>query len=132
MPKINVDFTGVDDVIKPLPAGVYTMKVTETELTETANGKGEKVVVTLEVSDPDSPQNGRKVFDHISTKMLTNLKRLALSCGLTPGADGLDVSDLVGCTARVQVKTRTYQDKETNETKETSSVAKYLIPGDER
>lgn len=126
MPKINVNFDEVPDKMEPVPAGVYVMLVKEAEIQPTKDGKSEKVVVTLSVDDESSPHNGRMVFDHISLKMPINLKQLAKSAGLNPGADGLEVSDLVGKHVKVRVKARAYRDAETGETRETSAVAEYM------
>lgn len=127
MPRIATNFNDVPDEIKPLDPGIYTMVVRSANIEPTKDGKGEKVVVELEVDDETSPNKGRKCFDHLSLKLPIGLKRLAKSCGINPGAQGLDLEDLIGKIAKVRVKTRTYKDAETQEVRETSSVAEYMF-----
>lgn len=127
MPKIAVNFDDVPDQILPIEPGVYTAMVESASVEATKDGKGEKVVVEMKIDDEANPNHGRKIFDHISTKMLTNLKRLAKSAGINVGADGLDIDDLVGKHVKLRTKTRVYKDPETGEAKESVAVAEYLF-----
>lgn len=131
MSHIDIDFNEVPDKVQPLEPGLYTLRIEESSTEPTVDGKGTKVVLKLRVNDPASPQHDRVVYDYISTKMTTQLKRVMLSGGLKPGAEGLDVSALVGITVRARVKLNSYQDKATGETKTNSKIADYLIPGDQ-
>lgn len=130
MPKIQVNFDKVPDVVQPVRPGIRTLECVSAEITETAAKTGQKLVIEWRVNEEGDENHGRKLFDHISLKMETRLKRAALACGLTVGADGYDTSDLIGRTCKARVENRTYQDQQTQETKETSSIKDYLIPGD--
>ncbi len=125
MAHINVNFDEVPDRWENLEPGVYTMIVEEASVEPTAKGDGEKVVVKLRVNDEDSPQNNRGIQAHIGLKNPITLKQLIRSCGLEL-TDAFDTDYLVGCNCACRVKARTYTDKETGETKETTSVDEFL------
>lgn len=127
MSFLNINFDDVPDKNMPLPAGEYVFLVNAATLEPTKDGSSQKIVVEMTVDDEQNPNNGRKVFDHISVKMTTNIKRLFKSAGLKPGAGGVDVSDLVGKHVRALVKLRAYKDPSSGETRETASVDSYLF-----
>lgn len=128
MALINQNFDDVPDQFEPVPAGIYALKIDEVSDPEpTKDGSGEKIVVTMSVEDEGNTEiHGRKIFDHIGiSKNLTRIKRLAMSAGLNPSADGLDTNDLIGRVAKAKVKVRTYTDD--GEQKESSSISDYLV-----
>lgn len=127
MAKLNVNFDEVPNEVQPVDPGTYTAAVEEANLEETKDGKGMKVVVKMKIKAENNPNDGRLVFDHISTKMQTQLKRLALSAGLNPGGDGYDTDDLIGKIVKIRVKNAPYKDEKTGETKETSRIAEYMF-----
>lgn len=127
MSHLNINFDEVSDKNLPLPAGEYVLLVNECVLAPTKDGTSEKLVVEMTVDDEKNPNHGRKVFDHISIKMKTNIKRLWKSAGLNPGAGGIDVTDIVGKHVRALVKLRTYKDPQSGETKESASIGEYLF-----
>ena len=127
MSHIAINFDEVPDTVQPVAPGIYVCLVSEAALEPTKDGKGEKVVAQLKVDDQTSPENGRVIFDHISTKMTTRLKRLCKSAGLSVGHGGLNVDELVGKHVRVRVKNRIYADPTSGERRETSSVDDYLF-----
>lgn len=130
-PPGNKSWDNVPDVIVPIPTGVYTLKVEEAELGPTKDGKSERVAMVMAVDEPDSEHHERKVWDFISIKMLTKLKRLAKSAGKNPEQDGIDTDELVGCHVKARVLNKTYVDEDSGETKESNDVQDYLIPGDD-
>lgn len=126
---IQVNFDEVPDKFEQVPAGVYTCSIEKASKEPTKDGSGTKVVVEMKISE-DGPYSGRGLYDHIGLKgKPIQLKRLIRAAGLTP--DGaFDLQDLVGCTVKLRTKIRTYKDAESGETKETSSIGDYLIPGE--
>ena len=130
MPKLNIGFDDVPDQIIPVAPGVYDCEVMEPPAIEPTNDqKGQKLVVQFRITS-EGPEEGRQLFDHISLKMKTKLKRLAKSAGLNPADFDEDTDLLHGQTVRLIVNNRTYKDPETGEMKETSNIKDYLI-GDE-
>lgn len=127
MSHIDINFEDVPDKVLPLPAGEYVCLVKNATLEPTKDGGGQKVVVEMEVDEASNPSHGRKLFDHISTKMTTNLKRCWKSAGLNPGKTGINVDDIIGKHVRILVKPRTYKDPTSGETRETASVDSYLF-----
>ncbi len=128
MAHINVNFDEVPDKFEQVPAGVYLCCVEKAEQQPTKDGTKQKVVVELKVDDEANPMNGRMLYDHIglSGKPIS-LKRLCMAAGVSVGPNGVDLSDLVGKHVQVRVKMRTYQDAASGETKETPSIAEYLV-----
>lgn len=127
MSHIQINFDEVPDQVQPVAAGEYIVVIENAEVQDTKKGDGQKVVVEMKISDENNPMFGRKLFDHIGLKNPISLKRLCKSAGVSVGSGGLNVEDLVGKTAEVRVKIRTYKDPESGETKETPSIADYLI-----
>lgn len=123
---ININFDNVPDEILPIPAGIYTARVVGIpQIQPTKDGNGQKVVVEVEITEGDYA--GRRVTDHISLKMTTRLKRLALSCGVTVGAGGLNLHDLADQFCQIQITTRPYTDRDTGEQKESYNIKDYLF-----
>jgi hypothetical protein len=131
MSHIDIDFNDVPEVIPPIEPGIYDLEVMETpEVMPTNDGKGMKLVVKMKVVE-EGPHKDRQVSDHISVdKMRTKIKRLCLSAGLNPGADGLQTEELVGRILKAKLKNRTYVDRDSGEERETASIADYIIPQD--
>lgn len=132
MAKLGINFDETPDVVLPIKPGVYTLDVVSAVVEDVKAKPGnQKLVVCLKVNDETSSEHGRQIYDHIGLSGQfgpTRVKRLALSCGIRPGADGLDVEDLVGKTCKARIENRTYQDPQTGETRETSSIKDYEIP----
>lgn len=125
---LNINFEEVPNEILPVPAGIYQLLIlTAPTIEPTVKGIGQKIVVDMQIAD-EGENLGRRISDHISVKMTTKIKRLALSAGIPVGAEGLDLTMLEGQTVTAKVVTRTYVDPVSGETKETSSVADYIIP----
>ena len=133
MPKIDTNFDDVPDEILPLPEGRYVLDIVGTPTIEDVVGKpgNRKLVVVMAVVEGPNgsvKDANRKIFDNISLKLDTRIKRLALSCGLKPGADGLETEELTGRRLSAIVKTNSYQDPKTMEQRENSKIAEYIIP----
>jgi len=133
MPHLEVDFTDVPDEILPIEPGIYEAEITEApEILPTKSGEGTKLVVQMTVVGDDK-NSGRRLSDHISTKMQTRIKRLIKSAGLTPGS-GFDTEDLAGQRVKIRVKQESYQvssptldDPDNMETRTASRVDDYLF-----
>jgi len=126
MPFIDVNFSDVPDSFEPLKPGVYNFLIEDIVIEPTKNGKGQKAVVSLKVSDEDNDAYGRVVKDHISLDYPTSLKQLIMSAGFEPTAEGIDTEQLIGHTVRGLMKSRTFKDKDTGEIKETCSIDSFI------
>jgi len=126
MALVDLNFDEVPDEFLAVEAGIYTAVIHEVPTIEpTKDGKGTKIVVKMKITD-EGPFVDRQLFDHISLKFPTRFKRLCKSAGHSPGADGFDTADLLDCSVKVRVKSRTYTDDDGN-IKETSGVDDYLF-----
>jgi len=128
-PLLKVNFDEVPDEYLPVPAGTYLLEVKSAPSVEpTKDGKSTKLVVQFSiVENANSQLNGRGLQDHISTKMLTQIKRLFLAAGITPGADGIDTEELAGKRVKATVVSRTYRDPDSQEERETSRISDYIV-----
>jgi hypothetical protein len=103
MPRLQVDFSGVPDEFVPTTPGRYKLNIESATMEETSKHDGSmKVLVSMRIID-EGPAKGRQIQDHISTKMLTTLKRIALSAGLSPGPQGYETEELIGRTVTADV-----------------------------
>lgn len=133
---ININLDEVPSEFVNLPTGIYTLEIEEVEIKPTTKDASKnKLVVTHKVIGGEDGENadfeftGRKVFDHIGLSGTPiSLKQLVLASGVEFGPTGFDPSQLVGKIVTAQVQERTYQDAQTNETKTTAGVKKYMIP----
>ena len=127
MARIKVDFNDVPNEIVPIAPGIYGFEVEGVPTIEkTKDGTGTKLVVKCRITE-DGPEKGRVITDQISTKMETKMKRLAMTCGLAPGAEGFDTEDLVGRGGRFRIAPNTFTDSSSGETVHNSKVADYVI-----
>lgn len=129
MGHIATNFDEVPDQILPVDPGVYTLLVETAELKPTKDQKGTKIEVVMKVNDEGNPNFGRTVYDHISTKMNVKIKRLWKSCGVVPGAAGVNTEDIIGKVCKGRIANRPYKD-DSGTVRETSSIQDYLIEGD--
>lgn len=129
MPLLKVNFDDVPDEFLPVPAGVYLLEVkTAPKVEPTKDGKSTKLVAEFAIVENENAQlNGRTLQDHISTKMLTKIKRLFLAAGIVPGAEGIDTEELAGKRVRATVVIRTYRDPDSQEERETSRIDDYIV-----
>lgn len=127
MAHIATNFDSVPDKVLPVDPGMYTCTVEECNLEDVKPPKvGQKLVVILKIADSESPNFGRTVYDHISTKMTTNIKRLWKSAGLKPSASGIDTEEILGKTVKCRIKNRAYKN-ESGEMQESSAVQEYMF-----
>tara|TARA_Y100000310_G_scaffold328755_1_gene397400 strand:- start:529 stop:903 length:375 start_codon:yes stop_codon:yes gene_type:complete len=118
MAKLAVNFDDVPDVVLPVPGGEYELEIFEApQLMENANKTGMKVVFGFRVINNEE-HNNRKLYDHVSVKMETRLKRIAKSAGLSPGSDGIELDDLNMCVVRALVIEVPYEERMVNRIKD--------------
>ena len=123
-PELDIPFGDVPDVVVPVAPGKYHCTITKVpEVQPTKKGDGTKLVVEMRVND-DGEFHGRMLFDNISMKMQTRIKRLCLSAGVRPEA-GFSTEDLLDQDVEVLVKSRSYTDPD-GETVETTNVVDYV------
>lgn len=141
MPLLNVNLEDAPTSVPPVPSGIYTMEIMGVpEYTDLKSGetdddgnKMKKIVVKCRIKSDIPEADGRNLTSHIGvSKSLVGLKRIALSASLTWSPEGIDTDLLAGCTVRARVKSRAWRDEETGETRETSGIDEFLIPGDEK
>ncbi len=133
MPILPNNFDEVADNFKPITAGKRTLMIVEPLEEGTSRAGKPKLIFTFRV-DEESEDKGRQIKDHISLEMLTKIKRLALSAGLTPGPDGLDTDELTGKSVEAIVYNQTVPDPDdpTNEDLFTvrSRIRSYVVNKD--
>jgi hypothetical protein len=131
MPKINTNFNDVPTEMTPIPPGDYVLDVVNAQIADNKARTGQNLNVELAVVEGPGPETkyaGRKVFDNISLKMSTKIKRLALSCGIVPGSEGFETESLIGLRCKAILKTNAYQDRDTGEQKSNTKISDYVIP----
>ena len=108
-------FNGIEvkQSFKPIPAGLYTVQITDTETKQNKAGTGSYLKITFEVVD--EIYGGRKLFMNLNIKhqnpvaesiARTDLMNLVLACGLDPTKFS-DTEDLHTCRAVANVKIET-------------------------
>jgi hypothetical protein len=133
MTTLNINFDETPDEIQPIEPGIYDLHIQSCEIQPTKDGNSQKIVVEAAVvNHSDDNVNGRKVFDHISVKMATKIKRLAKSSGFTDEelsqmGGSFDVSLLIDRIVRASIGQRSYQDPESGEQRTTSNVRDYIF-----
>ena len=134
MSLIGTNFNDVPDKILPLQEGERILEIqapsNEGFLQPNKEGTGTNAVIVLMVVDDMNPaEKGRTITEYCSTLNqfgLVRLKQIALSAGIRPGAEGLDLAQLVGKRVKAIVKTRSYKDKDSGEDRQTSNVYAYV------
>jgi hypothetical protein len=129
MALIEANFEQVPDQILPIDNGTYEASIISATIEHVqGDDTKKKLVVEHEIVGPTgSPMIGRKTTNHISLKMLTTIKRLALSAGVVVGPQGLDTDELVGKICSITVQRENYKDKN-GEMKEAARIKDYNIP----
>lgn len=129
MAHLDIPFDDVPEEIRPVQPGIYTLEITEVpEIGPTNSGNGTKLVVQFQIAD-EGEFKGRRIQDHISTKMLTKIKRLCLAAGLDPDNSGVDTEDMMGRQVQARVESQTYEN-DYGEERETARIRDYIVPSD--
>lgn len=137
MPILGVNFDTVPDKILPIGSGTYTMEVLSSQIEpnkakkdggESAKGAGDNLVTELKVIS-EGEYLDRRITSYSSTKMHTNIKRLALSCQVDL-SKGLNTDDLIGKNCRVVIEQGTYTPPG-GTPRPNSQIKDFLIPGDD-
>lgn len=129
-PLVDVNFEDVPDEVLPVGAGIYEATCEEVPTLQAPKEnpeRGNMVVAVHTISEGEF--KGRKLTTYDCLWMdlgKISFKRLCLACGLTPGADGVDLADLVGKAHKIQVTERTYKD-ESDVERATSDIKDYVI-----
>lgn len=139
MPKLQANFAEVPDQFVKIPAAIYTFSVVKAPIQpsknpDTLQKDPNSSNVELEAKvETEGEFKGRNMKRSISTKMLTEIKRLAMSCGIPKEQiekDGIDTDLLPGRSFRAVVKPNVYKDPTTGVMRENTQLAEFLIPGD--
>lgn len=129
---IDINLDDTPDRIDPVAAGVRTLDIVD--IVSEENSQGETVhVVSLKVNQPEADDHERMTWDRFNFKYAparVKFKQLCKAAGHTGTGQGVDVSELIGCTVKAIVKPRSYKDKDTGEIVDTTQVGKYLSEAD--
>lgn len=128
-PMIDINLDDTPDKLQPVEVGIRILKIID--VTTEDNAQGEAIhIVELQVDQLEAPDHERKMWDRFNFKFAparTKFKQLVKAAGHSGRGSGVDPSELIGCTVKASVKPRTYKDKDTDETVETTQVSKYLF-----
>lgn len=128
--KIQANFDEVPDKIPQIDPGVYTVQITKSTVDRNKKDDGDNLVLELKIDDSASPNHNRTLKVYCSLKPpygLIGLKKIAKSCGIVVGKEGVDTDDFLNKHAKVKVGPRVYNDAETGEAKEASEVKEWLV-----
>ena len=118
MPKLEIDFSDVPDTIPVVPPGEYEFEIVGTpELLPTKKDPNKNMIKVIIRIINSAEFTGRQVYDYIMCERETDVKRLALSCGLDL-SEGLETEALTGQTGRVLLRADEYQGKPGTKVKE--------------
>jgi len=127
--RVNVNLVAAPDQVIPVSPGEHDLMILGIPIVKPTNDKlSTKLVVDFVVTGDDDPDKDRRVFDHISLKMDTRLKHLCQSAGVTFDETGFDAEDLEDKIVKVIIQSRTYEDQDTGEMKETARIKDYIVP----
>ncbi len=128
MPRLDINFEEVPDVILPITPGKYVLEIAKVHTLEpAASGNGQNLIVDFRVDD-DGEFKGRAQRDYIFLNEfgLVKAKKLIKGCGLTVSSSGLDTEEMLGRKVNALLVASTFKDKETGETVSNTKVSKYL------
>lgn len=129
---IDINLDDTPDKMEPVAAGVRIFDIVD--IVSEENTQGETVhVVTLKVNQPEAEDHERMSWDRFNFRYpvaRVKFKQLVKAAGHVGTGQGVDPSELIGCTVKALVKPRTYKDKDTGEMVETTQVSKYLYEGE--
>lgn len=129
MALIDLNLDDTPDRMLPISPGVRTLDIRDIKEEEDKNGDN-VVIVECAVNEPDSDEHERRTWERFNFKYpaaRVKFKQLVKSAGHSGTGEGVETSDLIGCTIQAIVKSRTYKDKDTGETVETAQVSKFLF-----
>lgn len=126
----RVDFSTVPDGFEPVPEGVYEARKTGHELKDSKSSEFQ--YYSVEYTIDEGEYAGRKLWDNYSMnpKSLFAMKKALVACGVDPtSSDETDElwEEADGASVRLNVKTRTYTDPDTDEEKLQNDI-KAVLP----
>lgn len=131
-PLINVNLDDTPDVMPTLKVGLRTLTIKDAD-PEAVDRKGQTYLnVEFEVDEPDSDENGDKVWDRFYLEhkpARVKFKQLCNSAGIDGTSEGVDSSELIGTTVQALVVPNSYRD-ESGETVENTQIKKYVRDAD--
>jgi hypothetical protein len=96
--KFAIDLTQVQD-LKPIPQGVYVLKIIEIDSDKTSRAGNKKMVVKSEIKAPASVAQTQKFFWFSLTLVESayfRIKQLMEAAGIPLKNTGFDTTDLIG------------------------------------
>ncbi len=120
MPRLEIDFSEVPTEIALIPPGIYELEITEIPTLEpTKDQTSHNLIVKMKLINQDDPKlENRSIWDFISVKMESKLKRLCLSAGLKVGKEGVDLEDLFGKTLKAEIYTNVWNEQKRSKIKQ--------------
>lgn len=125
---IDVDLDDIPDEVPQLSPGVHLLEVKGYDTVDSGE-KGTTHKFQFECVDEDGPDTGRKVWDNMNFKYevaLVKFGKLVRAAGLPKTGKGLDPTLLIGKRVKAKVKSRTYKDEDTGDTKTATNIDTYL------
>jgi hypothetical protein len=125
----------VSDKFENLPDGQYMIRAaTEPEVKENKAQNGTNLVCEWQVTegpltDPDPKWVGRKIRTFTSTKATTQIKRMALSAGVSIEGAGFDTSSLVGPDLKVAINSRVVPSRDGGEDRVFPNIQDFIPQG---
>ena len=133
MVLIDINLDETPDKMEPVAAGIRIFEIKDIVSEENTQG-GTVHVVTLQVNQPEAEDHERMTWDRFDFKYAparVKFKQLVKAAGHVGTGQGVDPSELIGCTVKAVVKPRSYTDKDTKEVVETTQVSRYLFEPEE-
>jgi hypothetical protein len=96
--KFSIDLTKVQE-LKPIPTGVYVVKIVEIDTTKKSKAGLDKMVIKSEILAPASVTQQQKFFWFtlsLADAALFRVKQLMEAVGIPIKATGFDTADLIG------------------------------------
>lgn len=133
MSLLSVKLTDVSTKGPPqLDPAVYTLESIKVGVNPPVGEKAAQIEVLFK--DTEGEADGptvRKIFS-LSEKAKCYLKLWLLSCGRKDlaNAEELDTDDLVGLVCQAAVGSRSWNDKDTGDTRTAAEIKKFIVPED--
>ena len=126
--QINLDET--PDSIPVVSTGIHTFEVLDIEEKEDKNGDSYQMV-SMKVVEPGEEDDERRHWERFNFKYeiaRVGFKKFVKACGHTATGEGLEPSELIGCTFKGRVTHKDDTDED-GEPIVRSNIKKYILEG---
>lgn len=132
MGLIDINLDETPDTMPIVSAGIRTFTVKDIK-PDTDKAGDPMHVMECEIEEPDSEENGWKMWDRFNFKYdiaKVNFKKFCKACGHGGSGSNVDTADLIGCTFKAAVKHKVLTDPDSGESREVANIGKYLFEGE--